>query len=57
MQGRIVESSFLGRVMRYWVEVDHIRLIVDDSNPVYHGEFQGVVRIVLDPGKLHILKK
>jgi len=57
VQGRIVESSFLGRVMRYWVEVDHIRLIVDDSNPVYHGEFQGVVRIVLDPGKLHILKK
>lgn len=55
MNGKITASSFLGRVMRYWVEVGPIRLIVDDSNPAYHRALQGKVRIVLDPGKIHIL--
>jgi len=56
MKGKITKSSFLGRVMRYWVEVGQSRLIVDDSNPAYHGDLQGQVRIILDPSKIHILK-
>ncbi|MDR3602840.1 MAG: ABC transporter ATP-binding protein [Desulfosporosinus sp.] len=56
MKGKITESSFWGRVMRYWVEVGNIQLIVDDSNPAYHGDFQGEVQIILDPGKIHVFK-
>ena len=55
LPGKIINSSFLGRVIRYWVEVGGATLIVDDANPGYQGVIQGEVRLTFEREKIHIL--
>lgn len=55
LKGRIKFYSFLGRVIRYWVEVDGYTFIVDDSNPSREGAFEGEASIAFDSKKAHIL--
>ena len=55
MDGEVRNSSFLGRVIRYWVQAGNTRLIVDDSNSALNGDIKGKVRVVLDRSRIHIL--
>ena len=55
LTGTVVSSGFLGRYIRYFVEVDGQTLIVDDSNPSLSGAVSGTVGLKLDLTKLHIL--
>lgn len=55
MEGEIKSFSFLGRVIRYWVQVGDAQFIVDDSNPSMHGYIEGKVLIEFDRGKIHLL--
>lgn len=55
LHGRITFSSFLGRYIRYFIEVDGKSLIVDDSNPSLSGALAGDVSLTLDLTKVHIL--
>lgn len=54
--GEIINYSFLGRVIRYWIKVGEETLILDDSNPNLSGVRTGNVKIVIDSTKIHILK-
>jgi len=53
IRGHIVKSSFLGRMIRYWVEGEGQEWIVDVANP--KEQLSGIVTLQLDPGKLHLL--
>jgi ABC-type Fe3+/spermidine/putrescine transport system ATPase subunit len=55
--GVIQRSSFLGRMVRYWVEAGPMQWILDDSSPSVRGTLQGIVNIALDKNKIHILPK
>lgn len=55
LQGTITNSSFLGRVIRYWVRAGEQTFIIDDSNPSLNGAKSGSVRMVLDQAKMHLL--
>jgi ABC-type Fe3+/spermidine/putrescine transport system ATPase subunit len=54
--GEIINYSFLGRVIRYWIKVGKETLILDDSNPNLSGVRTGNVKIIIDSTKIHILK-
>ena len=56
-EGTVTFFSFLGRYIRYFISVNGITLIVDDSNPNIHGAVTGIVRLHLDYEKLHILPR
>jgi ABC-type Fe3+/spermidine/putrescine transport system ATPase subunit len=53
--GEIKRSSFLGRMIRYWVQADSMEWIVDDSSPSLHGYLEGKISLLLDKKKIHIL--
>ncbi|SFL23547.1 spermidine/putrescine transport system ATP-binding protein [Paenibacillus sp. 1_12] len=55
--GTIVQSSFLGRMIRYWVQAGSLKWIVDDTSPSVRGTLQGTIKIALDKNKIHILPK
>lgn len=54
--GDIVHFSFLGRMIRYWVQVGPELFVIDDSNVDMKGAKQGKVKLTLDMNKLHVLK-
>lgn len=56
LHGTIVNHSFLGRVIRYWVKVGNQTFIIDDSNPGLEGAKSGEAAIALDASKLHLLR-
>lgn len=56
VSGQIVRSSFLGRTIRYWVEVGAMQWIVDDSNSGIQGPLQGQVTLEIDKANLHLLQ-
>ena len=53
--GQIVNSRFLGRTIRYWVEAESKEWIVDALSPSYQGPLQGEVTMFLDQSKVHLL--
>ena len=53
--GEIASSSFLGRMIRYWVRCGSQTCIVDDVSPSTKGFLQGSVRMQLDMNKMHVL--
>ncbi|SFM18217.1 spermidine/putrescine transport system ATP-binding protein [Paenibacillus sp. 1_12] len=53
--GFIQRSSFLGRMIRYWVDSAPLQWIVDDSSPSVRGYLQGVIHLALDKHKIHVL--
>ena len=55
LRGTITFSSFLGRYIRYFIDVDGKSLIVDDSNPSLSGALSGDVTLKLDLTKVHVL--
>jgi len=57
LHGKVTFYSFLGRYIRYWVEVDGYTFIIDDSNPSLSGAIEGDVRISIDERKMHLLKR
>jgi ABC-type Fe3+/spermidine/putrescine transport system ATPase subunit len=56
VRGKIKKRSFLGHIIRYWVEVGDRQFIVDDSNPSLRGFLEGEVNIIFDKKKIHLLK-
>jgi ABC-type Fe3+/spermidine/putrescine transport system ATPase subunit len=57
MEGEIKNFSFLGRFIRYWVQVGNTQFIMDDSNPSIHGSVEGKVLIEFDKRKIHLLSQ
>lgn len=53
--GHIQKSSFLGRMIRYWVDCGPFQWIVDDSSP--SQVLEGLVNIRLDKSRIHLLMK
>lgn len=53
--GTIKRSSFLGRMIRYWVDAGPMEWIIDDSSPSVRGYLSGTVRVAIDKMKIHIL--
>ena len=51
--GHIQRSSFLGRMIRYWVDAGPMQWTVDDSSP--SRILEGFVKISLDKNKIHLL--
>jgi spermidine/putrescine ABC transporter ATP-binding subunit len=57
ISGTISHYSFLGRMIRYWIDTEGQQLIVDDDNVDLSGPRQGKVTLTLDTGRIHILKE
>jgi ABC-type Fe3+/spermidine/putrescine transport system ATPase subunit len=55
--GTVEFYSFLGRYIRYWVQVGEQSLIIDDANPDLNGALTGEVALTFDSAKMHLLKK
>ncbi len=55
LSGKILSSSFLGRLTRYWVKAGDQTLIVDDTNACSFDARVGRVNLALDTGKTHVL--
>lgn len=55
LSGDVVNSSFLGRITRYWVKVGEQIFIVDETNPNSFEVRTGKVALTLDAGKVHVL--
>jgi len=55
LKGEITNSSFLGRMMRYWIRVGEQTFILDDPNPGLSGSCSGEVTLLPDAAKIHIL--
>ncbi|GFZ79098.1 ABC transporter ATP-binding protein [Paenibacillus marchantiophytorum] len=53
--GVIQRSSFLGRMIRYWIDASPFEWIVDDASPGVRGYLQGIVHLALDKHKIHLL--
>jgi ABC-type Fe3+/spermidine/putrescine transport system ATPase subunit len=53
--GEVVNSSFLGRITRYWVKAGQGILIADETNPSASGVRCGKVILELDANKTHVL--
>ena len=53
--GEIINSSFLGRLTRYWVQAGNQTLIVDDTGSGPDQSRKGMVTLALDTGKTHVL--
>lgn len=56
LHGEIQQYSFLGRMIRYWVQVGQEMFVIDDANVDLAGARSGAVQLCLDLQKLHILK-
>ena len=56
LDGVIENYSFLGRMIRYWVQVGQETFVIDDANVDLTGARSGHVKLCLDTHKLHILK-
>ena len=56
LDGVIENYSFLGRIIRYWVQVGPELFVIDDANVDLAGARTGAVKLCLDARKLHILK-
>ena len=56
LHGEIQQYSFLGRMIRYWVQVGQETFVIDDANVDLAGARSGAVQLCLDLQKLHILK-
>ena len=57
LEGEIKNRSFLGHMIRYWIQVGDVQLLFDDSNPAYLGHISGKVRVSIDKSKVHLIKK
>ena len=55
INGEVVNSSFLGRITRYWVKAGQTILIADETNPNAFGVRSGKVSLALDADKIHVL--
>ncbi|NQX70243.1 ABC transporter ATP-binding protein [Paenibacillus alba] len=53
--GEIQRSSFLGRMIRYWINASPLQWIVDDASPSVRGYLKGNVYVGLDKYKIHLL--
>ncbi|MCY9661834.1 ABC transporter ATP-binding protein [Paenibacillus chondroitinus] len=53
--GVIQRSSFLGRMIRYWINDAPLQWIVDDSSPSMRGYLEGTVHLALDKHHIHLL--
>lgn len=51
----INRSSFLGRMIRYWVNAGPMEWIIDDSSPSLRGYLSGKITVAIDKKKIHIL--
>ena len=56
LEGEIENYSFLGRIIRYWVQIGQETFILDDANVDLTGARSGRVTLCLDTHKLHLLK-
>ena len=56
IRGSIKQRSFLGTIMRYWIDVDGHEIIVDDSKILEHGLFSGTVLLSFDNSNTHFLQ-
>lgn len=56
LDGEILNYSFLGRMIRYWVKVGEDILIFDDANVDLNGARRGNVKLRLDNNRLHYLQ-
>jgi len=54
LYGEVIDSSFLGSITRYRLNVGGEEIIVDDSKTKEHGVFCGEVRLKL-PQNVHFL--
>ncbi len=48
LRGRIKASSFLGAVVRYWVDIGGQEVMIDDHNPQERGVLSGEVSLTLE---------
>ena len=55
LYGKIVDSSFLGRMTRYWVQTEAQTLIVDDLKPAQFNGNASDAALILDTSNIHIL--
>lgn len=53
--GRIKQNSFLGAMMRYWVDIGGQEVIVDDAKMVQHGLFEGEILMAFQDHPLHFV--
>ena len=53
--GIVKQSSFLGAITRYWIDIGGHNVIADDSKTHEHGIFEGDVYLDFIPGKLHLI--
>jgi ABC-type Fe3+/spermidine/putrescine transport system ATPase subunit len=53
--GEVADSSFLGRMTRYWVRAAGQEFIVDETNPSSFEARVGRVFLALDTSKIHLL--
>ena len=56
LEGEIVQYSFLGRIIRYWIRVGEDEFVMDDANVDLSGARTGKVKLCLDMHKVHVLK-
>jgi len=55
LTGEVVDSSFLGRMTRYWVRAGEQVFIVDDAGAGPREARKGEVRLRFDMGRVHVL--
>ncbi len=55
LKGKIVNYIFEGSQIRYWVEIDQKKVVVDSFDPSEKGIYEGEVAIRFHPKKMHIL--
>jgi ABC-type Fe3+/spermidine/putrescine transport system ATPase subunit len=53
--GIVKRSSFLGTIMRYWVDIGGKEIIVDDSKLSDHGIFSGKIVMAFKDQNIHFL--
>jgi len=56
IRGSIKSYSFLGRMIRYWIQVGNDEFIIDDNDIDLNGARSGSVNLYLDTRKIHILR-
>jgi len=54
ISGKVIDSSFLGSITRYRIDVGGEEIVVDDSKTKEHGVFRGEVKLKL-PWNVHFL--
>lgn len=56
IRGSIKQCSFLGTIIRYWIDVEGQEIIVDDSKILEHGLFSGMVLLSFNNSNTHFLQ-